>query len=142
MSRALNMNAPCMNASSHALCIWMGQCHAHLCMTESCHSQQVSFTATMKTPSSTLVLGIRNSSIGLVFYITIIVCVLLRFITAVYFPVWLIFVLCFCAAIVSIYLLQLSLTVLHIVCPLCTGAHLVNFALLWLAWGHSESIRW
>jgi len=96
----------------------------------------------MKTPSSTLVLGIRNSSIGLVFYITIIVCVLLRFITAVYFPVWLIFVLCFCAAIVSIYLLQLSLTVLHIVCPLCTGAHLVNFALLWLAWGHSESIRW
>jgi len=111
--------------------------------TTSCDlGDRVSCTATMATPSNALVFGIRNSVIGLSFYIIIIACVVLQSITEVYFPVWVVFILCFCGALASIYLLQLSLAVLQIVCPVCTGAHLVNFALLWLAWGYSESIRW
>merc|ERR1740130_889637 len=91
--------------------------------TTSCDlGDRVSCTATMATPSNALVFGIRNSVIGLSFYIIIIASVVLQSITEVYFPVWVVFILCFCGALASIYLLQLSLAVLQIVCPVCTGA--------------------
>lgn len=105
-------------------------------------SPRVSCTAALKAPSASLVLGMPNAQIGLVFYLAILALTVLEAFTHVYFPVYIVFVLCFCAAIASIYLLQFSLVVLQIVCPVCMGAHLVNFSLLWIAWGYSEQVRW
>ena len=59
-----------------------------------------------------------------------------------FFMYRILFILCFGGMLASVYLLFLSLAVLQLVCPVCMGAHLVNFALLWLAWGLSEEMRW
>lgn len=105
-------------------------------------SRRVSCTEALKAPSSSLLFGVRNTTFGLGFYLVLLACVLLHAVSAAYFPVWILFVLSFCGAIASLYLLQLSLVVLQIACPLCMGLHLVNFSLLWLSWKFSEEVRW
>lgn len=105
-------------------------------------AERVSCTEALKAPSASLVLRLRNTTIGLVFYMVMFACVLLHTVTAAYLPVWVLFVLSVCGTLASVYLLQLSLVVLQIACPLCMGLHLVNFSLLWLSWGYSEQVRW
>lgn len=103
---------------------------------------RVSCSRALKAPSGSLVFGVRNTTFGLAFYLVLLACVLLHAVSAAYFPLWILFVLSFCGALASLYLLQLSLVVLQIACPLCMGLHLVNFSLLWLSWRFSEEVRW
>ncbi|EKX54744.1 hypothetical protein GUITHDRAFT_99399 [Guillardia theta CCMP2712] len=105
-------------------------------------SNTVSCSSSVKKGSNSMFLGITNSSAGIVYYLVVAFCVLIKIFTDQYWPIVLAFILTAIGVVYSLYLLYFSLSVLRVLCPLCAYVHIFNFILFWIMVDFAEELRW